>query len=295
MNRLVIGLDSAWTEGGTPAPSSGCCKLAITNSSKLEEPQVVNFEGAKTLIHKLQQQHSPEQTVIFIDQPTIVKNERGSRQAEKIVGSPVSRRYGGVQPTSKSRAGMFDDQAPIWSFLDRFGGPANPLSAISHSSVFEVYPVLAAIALKWTLHDPAPRPAGRLPKYNPDRPSFLAEDWQHVCNKLSCEFKRRKLSKISGWTASVAQLKKAGKDCQDRLDACICLLVAVHFLEGKSCLMVGDLESGYIVAPNNGELCAELKAHCRKKNWNPEEWIHTFTFWLPPLRGARFSFLDILD
>jgi predicted RNase H-like nuclease len=279
MKRLIIGFDSAWTAGNYGA-IVGLLQVGDRRFVELDEPEVVNFEEAKTLIDKLQHKHSTGQTVIFIDQPAIVRNERGSRQAETIVASSVGRRYGGVQPASKSRLGMFDSAAPIWCFLEKFGGPADPLSPVANSSVFEVYPVLAAIALDWTLDDPGQRPSGRLPKYNPDRPRFLADDWQHVCNKLSYEFKRRKLFKISRWIASVAQLKEPTKKHQDKLDACICLLVAVHFLEGKSCLMVGDLESGYIVAPNKNELCAELAVHCRKRKWRPEDRIHTFA--LPP-------------
>jgi predicted RNase H-like nuclease len=112
-----------------------------------------------------------------------VKNKEGSRQVEKIVASPVSRRYGGVQPASKSSAEMFGENAPIRRFLDSFGGPTNPLSPIPKESVFETYPVLALIALGYTLPDPNGREKGRLPKYNPARRTFSLGDWKHVCDK----------------------------------------------------------------------------------------------------------------
>src|SRR5437016_5909251 len=75
----------------------------------------------------------------------------------------MSRRYGGMQPANTSRERMFGMAAPVWSFLNRFGGPADPLGPVADTRVFETYPVLAMTALLWTLPDT--RAAGRLPKY----------------------------------------------------------------------------------------------------------------------------------
>jgi hypothetical protein len=48
-------------------------------------------------------------------------------------------------------------------FLKKFGGPANPMAPVAGTMVIETYPVLAMIALGWTLLDmsPHPRPTGR--------------------------------------------------------------------------------------------------------------------------------------
>jgi hypothetical protein len=42
---------------------------------------------------------------------------------------------------------MFGKKAPVWPFLTRFGGPADPLEPIANSRVFETYAVLAMIGL----------------------------------------------------------------------------------------------------------------------------------------------------
>jgi hypothetical protein len=58
------------------------------------------------------------------------------------------------------------------------------MKPVGESLVFETYPVLAMIALGWTLPDS--RPTGRLPKYNPQRrQTFSTDDWRHVCSRLS--------------------------------------------------------------------------------------------------------------
>ena len=179
-----------------------------------------------------------------------------------------------MQPANKSREEMFGDDAPVWRYLDQFGGPANPLCRHNRTGVIETYPVLTMIALGWTLSDPAGRPAGRLPKYNPARKktSFIA-DWQHVCESATGEFSKRGLSGTAQWLDGLRRKAKPRKCDQDGLDACICLLVALNLAEGKECLLVGELETGHIVVPHSTDLCEELEARFRKTGRNPAEWI----------------------
>jgi predicted RNase H-like nuclease len=216
----------------------------------------------------------PTATIILLDQPTIVKNTAGQRPVENIVGSAVSLRYGGMQPANTSREEMFGKKAPVWRFLTRFGGPADPLEPIANSRVFETYPVLAMIPLEWMLQDP--RAAGRLPKYNPDRKrTFSISDWRYVCGQLSAAFCVRGLVEIVGWLTA-AQRASPRKDDQDCLDACLCLLVALYLAERKDCLMVGDMQTGYIIVPHGVGLCAELNARCNKTRRLPSEWVRAF-------------------
>jgi hypothetical protein len=58
-------------------------------------------------------------------------------------------------------AAMFGEKAPVWRFLNRFGGPTDPRAPVGAIHVFETYPALTLIALGWVLKDS--RPAGRLP------------------------------------------------------------------------------------------------------------------------------------
>jgi hypothetical protein len=67
--------------------------------------------------------------VVALDQPTIVPNVSGSRPVDKVAGSLVSWIGGGVQPANRSKAGMFDDAAPIWRFLEHLSAIENPPAA----------------------------------------------------------------------------------------------------------------------------------------------------------------------
>lgn len=275
MTTLLVGFDSAWTATnfgalvGVLRPDDGTFRY-------LGAPQIVNYPQAENVIHDWQEKHQPTATIVLIDQPTIVKNASRQRPVEYIVGSLVGLRYGGMQPANTSKEKMLGKEAPVWSFLARFGGPANPLEPIADTSVFETYPVLAMIALGWMLPDS--RGTGRLSKYNPKRgKTFSISDWKHVCDKASAAFRDIGLMDIVQWINSAAQNPSPPKSHQDGIDACVCLLVALYFAERKDCLMVGNQQTGYIVVPYNTELHAELDARCEKTSRVPSEWVRKFT------------------
>jgi len=238
-------------------------------------PQIVDYLKAEDVILSWQAKHAPTATIILLDQPTVVTNSSGQRPVENIVASPVSLRYGGIQPANTGRLDMFGVNAPVWPFLNRFGGPANPLEPAAGTQVLETYPVLTVIALGWTLPDS--RASGRLPKYNPQRKkTFSILDWQDVCARLAHAFKEHGLPEIVKWIENVAQKTSPRKYDQDGLDACLCLLVALHLAIEKDCLMVGDLESGYIVVPHGPRLQVELDTRCGKTGKIPSEWVRVF-------------------
>jgi hypothetical protein len=128
---------------------------------------------------------------------------------ENLVGSPVSLRYSGVQPANTAKEEMFGSEAPIWPFLIRFGGPADPLKPVVGTRVFETYPVLAMIALGWMLPDH--RVAGRLPKYNSARKkTFSNSDWRPVCELASSAFHERGLMGIVAWSTALGGILRRG-------------------------------------------------------------------------------------
>jgi predicted RNase H-like nuclease len=234
----------------------------------------VDYPQAEAVILKWQAERELTATIVLLDQPTIVENATGQRPVESIVGSVVGRRYGGMQPANTSRKEMFGEMAPIWPFLSRFGGAADPLKQFAHTRVFETYPVLAMIALLWTLPDS--RPAGRLPKYNPKNKTFSKADWQHVCGRASSAFCERGLVEIVRWIDDAARKTSPRKSDQDGLDACLCLLVALYLAELKDCLMVGNLRTGYVVVPYDAGLHEELGARCKKTCRAPSDWARKF-------------------
>ena len=273
MTTLLVGFDSAWTPTNSGA-LVGVLRLDDGTFRELGPPQIVDYSQAECVILKWQAEHEPVATMVLLDQPTIVRNAAGQRPVENIIGSPVSLRRGGMQPANTSKENMFGREAPIWRFLTRFGGPADPLEPGANTLVIETYPVLLMIALLWTLPDT--RPAGRLPKYNPKRQTFSISDWRHVCAKASGAFREHGLVEIVRWIDEAGRKSSPRKSDQDGLDACVCLLVALYLAEGKDCLMVGDLESGYIVVPHGTELRSELDARCNNTSLTPSEWVRLF-------------------
>jgi predicted RNase H-like nuclease len=274
MITLLVGFDSAWT-----ATNSGAIVGLVHRDDRtfleLGAPQSVDYPEAEALILKWQADVIPAVTVIMLDQPTIVNNAAGQRPVENIVGSPVSLRYGGVQPANTSKEEMFGAGAPVWPFLRTFGGPVDPLKPAGNTWVFETYPVLAMIALEWTRPDV--RATGRLPKYNPERrKTFTTADWQHVCGLASAAFNERRLPQTAAWIANVGMSLSPRKREQDGLDACLCLIVAIYFSEGKDCLMVGDLHTGYIIVPCNNGLYTELETRCHDTGRVPPHWVRVF-------------------
>lgn len=274
MSTLLVGFDSAWTPTNSGA-SVGLIHRSNGTFIELGTPQPVGYPQAESQILKWQADFAPTATVIMLDQPTIVNNAAGQRPVENIVASSVSLRYGGVQPANTSKEEMFGVGAPVWPFLRRFGGPADPMNPAGTTWVFETYPVLAMIALEWTLPDV--RVTGRLPKYNPERRNtFTAADWQHVCGLAAAAFTQRHLTRTADWIASVGQNPFPRKKEQDGLDACICLLVAIRFSEGMDCLMVGDMQTGYMIVPYHNGLCAELETRCEDTGRDPTQWVRVF-------------------
>ncbi|MGB8478043.1 MAG: DUF429 domain-containing protein [Acidobacteriaceae bacterium] len=274
MTTLLVGFDSAWTPTNSGA-LVGALRLSDGKFYELGPPQIVNFHEAERTILDWQTDHVPTETIVLLDQPTIVNNASGQRPVENIVASPVSLRYGGIQPANTAREKMFGKEAPVWPFLTRFGGPADPLAPIGNTRVYETYPVLTLIALGWILPDL--RAAGRLPKYNPQRKkTFSISDWQYVCGLVSGVFRDRGLMDTVQWIGYAARNSLPRKNDQDRLDACLCLLVAIHLIECKDCLMVGDCKTGYIVVPHSAELLTELSARCNHTNRVPSEWVRVF-------------------
>jgi predicted RNase H-like nuclease len=274
MTTLLVGFDSAWTSTNSGA-LMGVLRVDDGTFQELGSPQIVNYCEAEGAILEWQAQHAPSATIVLLDQPTIVRSAAGRRPVENIVGSAVSRRYGGMQPANTTRELMFGTDAPVWHLLTRFGGPANPLGPLVGTWVVETYPVLALIALGWTWPDLSP--AGRLPKYNPERKkTFSISDWQHVCRLASDAFREHGLVGVVRWLNDAALNPAPRRSDQDGLDACLCLLAAVYLAERRECLMVGNQNTGYIVVPYGEDLCEELEVRCEKTSRAPSEWVRAF-------------------
>jgi predicted RNase H-like nuclease len=281
MTTLLVGFDSAWTQMKIGA-IVGAVLRDDGNVTELGPPRCAQFEDATGIIRGWQATYPSSSTLILLDQPTIVVNDSGQRPVEHIVCPSVSRRRGGMQPANRKRAEMFGATAPVWEFLAGFGGAADPFGD-ARTRVLETYPVLAIIALGWTLGDEE-RPAGRLPKYNPERrKTFATADWAHVCRATSMRLVAEGAPELASWTETAATKTKPAKSDQDQLDACICLVSALHLARRRDALFVGCRTTGYIVVPDSETLRRELEVRCLELECDCASWVRTFRL------GARID------
>ena len=257
MGVTFVGFDSAWTDNRSHPGAICAIHYDGERFSDFREPALVSFGQALDFIQAI---HKPDhQTLVAIDQPTIVPNHSGMRPCERVAASPVSWLGGGVQPANRSKVGMFDDGAPIWSFLRDLSAVEDPERARTAEIglyVMEVFPALALAALHGDF-------SGRMrgPRYNPARrKTFCQKDWDRVVEVVVAEALALRCESFDDWCASSKAIGAPQKSDQDKLDAVICLLVAIRWrLKPRdTSVMVGDLESGYIVAPVNAEIRQRL-------------------------------------
>jgi predicted RNase H-like nuclease len=121
---VFIGFNSAWTDklalpGAISAISFQDCKPV-----RFEGPRLASFAQAIEFIKERKAKNGL--TLLALDQPTIVANDTSLRPVERVVASLVSWLGGGVQPSNRSRVGMFCDASPIWRFLDALGAKEAP-------------------------------------------------------------------------------------------------------------------------------------------------------------------------
>jgi predicted RNase H-like nuclease len=258
MPVTFVGFDSAWTDN--PTLPGAICSIDYDDKGfrGFKEPALVRFSQALDFVREI---HGPGQlTLVAIDQPTIVPNQSSMRPAERVAASAISWLGGGVQPANRARVGMFDDGAPIWSFLRDLGATEDPERGRSVDVglyVMEVFPALALPAF----HEDF---CGRLraPRYNPARRTFRKEDWVRVVEVVAAESEKLGCSIVAEWCASLKAVGSPRKSDQNRLDAVICLLIAIRWRLSarEQSVMIGDTKQGYIVAPVTDETRRRLKA-----------------------------------
>ena len=254
----LVGFDSAWADNPRNPGAICALHLAPEQVPRFDEPRPAGFEFALTFIRD--RHDTGAVTIVAIDQPTVVRNEAKARPVERLVASVMSFAGGGIQPAYRgtNKASLFGDGAPIWRFLDALDfadDPERAAGAARGGFVMEVFPALALLALE-TAFLAAP---GAGPRYNPSRPTFMLSAWQAVCRTAAAEARRLGLAPVADWCDALPVDAKPRKRQQDDLDAVICLLVAVRWrAERAGCLMLGDLDHGYIVAPASPTLRERL-------------------------------------
>ena len=262
---IIFGFDSAWANNQVGA----VCAIGIGQGGKctFHEPELVYFSGALEYIRERQPDYA--YSLVAVDQPTIVRNETGSRPVDRVAGSLIGYTGGGAQPANLSKAALFGAHSPFMHFLSELGAVEDPLAARAAKAgnfMIEVYPALALLSL----HSPFAERLGA-PKYNPSNKNFRQEDWKAVTEVVACLARRHKIEGLEAWAKKLGgekyKTKKLAKAAQDCLDAAICALVGYLWRFGPSgeVAMIGDLDSGYMITPISADTRSTLEEGAQEK------------------------------
>jgi predicted RNase H-like nuclease len=259
----IIGFDSAWADN---APGA-ICALVVSPGGIVDfkPPKLVHFDEALAFIEKEGGRY--DLCLIAVDQPTIVPNMIGCRPVDRVAASVISFIGGGVQPANRSRQGLFDDDAPFWRFKSRVNAKEDPeqsRSAESGRFIIEVFPALALATFNVAFF-------GRLrgPKYNPaNKRKFRPDDWIAVVATVGRHAQLAGIIEIEAWAKETKSISSFRKADQDRLDAVLCALVGYQWRmkTRENSIMVGDLTSGYMIAPTNLATRERLQKAAAKHN-----------------------------
>ena len=148
---------------------------------------------------------------------------------------------------------MFGSNAPIWRFLQGLQSFENPPVARTSKyglHVLEVFPALALPAL-----EPEILQRRRAARYNPIRKTFSRDDWRLVATCLCRRADTWGMAPLSRWAGRQADLAVPTKYDQDRIDAAICLIVALEWRNSPRdrVAVIGDGHRGYMVTPVSAE------------------------------------------
>lgn len=105
-------------------------------------------------------------------------------------------------------------------------------------------------------------------KYNPERrKTFRPDHWSSVTGCVAAFALRHQIIGLSAWAQSHGAIAAPRKSDQDLLDAVLCAMVGYLWLYGdrSELLVIGDLQSGYMVTPAVGEARARLIAAARTR------------------------------
>lgn len=251
---LITGFDSAWTPGNRGAIAH--CRVSGGRATFIP-PVLASFDQALESFRAHEQGTGVQ--VFGIDQPLIVPNAIGSRPVEGAFRPLLGRMRAAIQPSSRARAEMFGDNAPIWPFLRDLSADLaweRSIGAARGRYALEIYPCAALLGLF-----PEFMARGRAAKYNPARRrTFNRDDWNQVCHRIGQEGDTLQIDGLSAWAHSHAALPLLRKTDQDCLDAAICVVITMHWWRSglTRCLVVGDLTTGYIVTPTNPDMTDAL-------------------------------------
>jgi predicted RNase H-like nuclease/ppGpp synthetase/RelA/SpoT-type nucleotidyltranferase len=238
---FFMGLDLAW---GNSSP---------TGVAVLDGAGVLQHLSAVTTDAEIAAALAPylaDGCLVGVDAPLIVKNEKGSRPAEKALNRDFARFDAGAHPSNTSNPALSETTRGA-RVCARLGLDMNPESRAAKRAV-EVYPHPATVAL-FRL--------GRTLKYKNKQGRSVDQlraellVLMRLLESLASAKPALQLVSHDGWRELVAAVEKASRKAElrraeDQVDAVICAYVAL-FRERRpeAVTTYGDFESGFIVTP----------------------------------------------
>jgi predicted RNase H-like nuclease len=266
VTTCIVGFDSAWTDN--PKSPGAICALTVARSgvASFTAPRLATFDQALEFIRT--ETTSSDVSIVALDQPTIVPNLTSLRPVDRVAGSLVGYTGGGVQPANRSKKNMFGDDAPVWRFLDGLGATQDPersRTANTGLHLLEVFPALSLPAFDARFNG-----YRKGPKYNPgNKRTFQISDWHNVLDTVDGYARNTHLGGIEAWARGIKRRtteRPPQKADQDMLDSVLCCLIGYNWriAPRASSIMLGDLESGYMVAPTEAGTRSRLTAAAAK-------------------------------
>jgi predicted RNase H-like nuclease len=154
---------------------------------------------------------------------------------------------------------MFCANSPLWRFLSTLGAVEDPEAArVASHGIFlmEVFPAIALSSFEASFF-------GRLagPRYNPDRrKTFQVDYWGRVARAAASQANSLGCPDLALWCLQAAEIVRPAKADQDRLDAALCVLIALRWRRSPRAesLLLGDLKTGYMVLPASADVRGRL-------------------------------------
>lgn len=255
--ETFVGFDSAWTD--SPKAPGAIAAVCFDDQGRcsFHPPRLASFDQALAFIDAVNDPAGV--TLVALDQPTIVPNAIGMRPVERAAASLISWLGGGVQPSNTGRRGMFCASSPVWRFLSTLGAVEDPEAARAARQgifVMEVFPAIALASFDSAFFG---RRAG--PRYNPQRrKTFQPDHWGRVAQAAAAQATALGCAELAAWCRDAAGEGKPTKADQDRLDAALCVLIALRWRRAPrdASLILGDLRTGYMVLPASAAVRTRL-------------------------------------
>jgi len=241
-----IGIDLGWTTG----PTGLCCLQFQTQTLQIIDiTRITEIENILTWIDT--QTPIPEPAIIAVDAPTLIFNQTGMRQPDKLAHKHFGKYHAGCYPANLNRP-FATRTIALGIALENRGFIHAPTIEPQKTGRYqiEVYPHPAIINL-FQLNKILKYKKGNLEERKKELTKLqnhILETLPKIEPKLDLTPTQKTQEIFSDLTKLTGQKLKA---IEDQLDALICAYIAAHwwYWGHQKNLVLGDQTTGYIIIP----------------------------------------------